>query len=207
MLPRLLILAALVGCEAALPNAVVTVEDPLEVARGADELQIGSFDEAPISKRLTGGFPTTFLLTHDKAGVLPIRIDALQAGEVLGRATGEVDMASGAGQLSLKRPCDDDAGCDDQDFCTGVERCVDGVCARGISPCSIGSSLEGCVSQGECDPASRSCRFELFPGIDDRNACTLDLCDGTHVPLDEGSCSMGGQPGRCVRGTCTSTGA
>lgn len=205
MLLRFLSLVLLFGCEAAAPHAVVTVEDPLGVARTADALQIGSFDEPPVTKPLTGGLPATFLLTHDKVGVLPIQVDALSAGEVVARAAGEVDLSAGAAQLTLQRPCGEDAECDDDDFCTGVERCIDGICAGGGSPCSIGTSLEGCVSAGTCDPATKSCRFELFPGIDDGNACTLDLCDGTHVPLEDGACVAQGRPGRCIQGTCTST--
>ncbi len=77
--------------------------------------------------------------------------------------------------------CLDDGDCDDGEFCTGVERCIDAVCVAGTPPdCDDGlfcngtevcESGFGCVSPGNPCPDPDSC---------DEND---DSCGGCHTPI------------------------
>ncbi|MFQ5590940.1 MAG: hypothetical protein ACE5HE_07250 [Phycisphaerae bacterium] len=74
--------------------------------------------------------------------------------------------------------CDTDAQCDDGDFCTGVETCVDGRCVASGDPC-LGEPVKS-----KCDEFANAC-VECLDGAldcDDGDVCTDDLCpDGECV--------------------------
>ncbi|NOT02246.1 MAG: right-handed parallel beta-helix repeat-containing protein [Phycisphaerales bacterium] len=57
--------------------------------------------------------------------------------------------------------------CSDSQFCNGVERCQNGVCAAGAPPC---------VGPAACNEFTDVCGCALNSDCDDGNACTNNLC-------------------------------
>ena len=91
-------------------------------------------------------------------------------------------------RVEARRAAVDDScgdGCDDGDFCNGVEACADGECAAGASPCSANQT---------CDEESDRC-FTLC--VEDAECEDGLYCNGVEVCVD-GACAAGATP--CAAG-------
>lgn len=198
-------LGALVACSD--PEfVVVTVKDPEARAVGADELRIYGMTDEPEVRSLEAPFPVTFALTHPEPIRTEITVEAREGRSVVGRAGVVVNFARGSGVTAiLGRPCGGNGECDDDLFCNGRERCLDGVCVPGVIPCVLGANQ--CVT-ARCDEERDACVVAVDPNLDDRELCTIDTCgsDGpVHAPLPDGElCDWFGvvQSGVCTGGTC-----
>lgn len=192
-------LLTLAACSPA--GALVQVEDPQQVARDADRLEVWtSARPEPSSVELPeDGFPVTFVLTGQEGLTGEVFVGA-RAGErriAVGSAQVELSKASPSVVIALEAGCDSDQDCDDGRFCTGAERCSLGRCVQGDLPC--GAAFEGCVTW-VCVEAAAACEVALEAVLDDREPCTEDLCwlgevrhparpDGTPCPT--GLCEGG----------------
>ncbi len=132
---------------------------------------------------------------------------AMQGGDA--GASGGVGASAGASGASLGGragvgggvPCASELDCDDLVGCT-VDTCDDGLCEH--TP-SHAVCQNGVVCDGDevCDP-SVGCRPGVPPSCDDKDACTIDVCDEPtagckHLPRDA---DQDGDPdGHCVGGT------
>jgi len=83
-------------------------------------------------------------------------------------------------------PCNEDADCDDADFCNGTELCIDGACAAGADPCPDDGVF--CNGTESCDLATDTCESSGDP-------CTAD-----GLQCDEAA-------GACTEGTACTTDA
>jgi hypothetical protein len=108
-------------------------------------------------------------------------------------------------------PSPSGSSCEDGNVCNGAERC------DGAGQCLAGSSLgagtacpDGDVCNGDetCNGFG-SCLPGTPPEVNDRNACTTDVCDATggvsHVAVPDGTACFG--IGVCTAGTCSVSGA
>lgn len=198
-----LVALAWIGCAPA--GALVQVEDPDGVAFGADELRVQTSARAEAEVLLLQGmaFPVTFTLTGDDGLVGAVRVGAWASGAALavGEAPVRLSGATPSVVVSLAEACARDLDCSDGAFCTGEERCQDGRCVSGPTPC--GAAPGGC-GEVECDEEAAACEVRLPEGLDDRDPCTEDLCRAgviSHAPVPEGAACVGAV-GVCRRGQC-----
>ena len=90
--------------------------------------------------------------------------------------------------------CFEDAECDDEDLCNGVEICLDNVCIPG-APVDCGAPGP-CHASVTCEPSTGQCELEALPvgtDCDDGLICNgLSICDGV------GNCTPGGGAPVCA---------
>ncbi len=100
--------------------------------------------------------------------------------------------------------CNLDSDCDDGLFCSGVERCVNGACQAGSTPCGAGTTCDEATAM--CQPA-QGCSADT--DCDDDNPCTEDACVNlTCISVNiSGACDDGvfcNGPETCQSGSCVS---
>jgi cysteine-rich repeat protein len=130
-------------------------------------------------------FPTSYVVVApDGSGELVLEVEALaRDGSVVGRATGRVTLVRQRGvgaELTLGRPCNTPADCQDGSFCNGAETCVERVCFPAPPaeiPCP--ASPHACV-QVTC--------------LEDALACSVRADHGSCAPL---STDAGTEPTYC----------
>lgn len=160
----------LVGLVAACqpPHAVVTVEDPFDVASGATTIAVGPSLESLESRDFDGAFPTTLTVVGEDGQALTVWVEASAAGSVLARGTGVVELDAGESASLVVRigpPCDADESCDDGVFCNGEETCGPALaCIQGPPACL---TPHGCV-EATCMEEAQACdvqvRHDMCPG-------------------------------------------
>jgi hypothetical protein len=100
--------------------------------------------------------------------------------------------------------CTEDAGCDDGDYCNGIEICVDEVCQPGTDPCQD----DGFYCNGEevgCDEENDMCEHSgnPCPGhqacVEESDACVDKECS-TNEECDDGRFCNGTEV--CTNGLC-----
>ena len=123
------------------PNAVLTVQDPDNVALGAASLGVGPDLDALEKKDLDGHpFPVTLALTTDRRiyeGEVWVEAYASD-GTPIGRGFSKADIHEDNPStvlVTLAKPCDKDENCDDGVFCNGAETCRD---RSGLKPAEPG---------------------------------------------------------------------
>lgn len=112
---------------------------------------------------------------------------------------GEDDAGRSDGALT----CVSDVDCDDADFCTGEERCVEGACVAGDSPCGPGTRCVasqrrcevGCTTDADGDGAiARECGGTDCDDDDPRRyPGATEICDPDDVDEDCDPTTFGGR--------------
>ncbi|MEW5854849.1 MAG: DUF4215 domain-containing protein [Myxococcota bacterium] len=153
-------------------------------------------------------FPITYsVLSRSGEGDLVVEVEALgQNGEPMGRGKGTVKLLARKGvnmEIQLRRSCQDNAECTNNQYCDGEERCEDRACVDGTPPC--GATVE-CVDVeckediDRCVTTPVSSRCDEGSYCDPARGCRLGIgCD------DDGDCAGEGSfcnPQLCVDGRC-----
>lgn len=144
-----------------------------------------------------GPYAHAILNTDNRTLVAVIERDALEPGSgpvvLLADANGFLDPGIGtvglADNITLMRnifrfaagECKDDEDCDDGSFCTGAERCENGLCIPGSFPCEWGKG---------CHESSDTCG----PCVADANCDDGLFCDGVEACGVGGVCQAGEDP-------------
>ncbi len=206
-----MIVGSLLACQDG-PFALVFVEDPEGLARGADRLvvldplDLTVWSEASISGR---SFPMSVSLVDQKDGLRRLALEArLKNDQVLGRGLARVRFNEGnndAVVVALGPSCVSfRCGEAEDDECTTV---LDhGVC---VTATSTNSRPQYCDRMLGCQPRP-PCDFDAdgVADVDDDNPCTLDGCSSENTVLnifrpDGALCSAQGvADGECHEGAC-----
>ena len=101
---------------------------------------------------------------------------------------------------------DDTGSCDDGLFCTVNDRCENGSCIGGDSPCDDGVAC----TRDVCNEQSDECEYQARDWLcGDENVCTVDVCNtqlGCLNPAtnEGGACTTpANQEGTCLSGVCS----
>lgn len=87
----------------------------------------------------------------------------------------EVTPGEDGGTFDAAQRCASDGECDDGRFCNGVERCLDGTCVAGASPCGPGTN---------CDEESERCALGCDIDADGDGAIAI-ICGGDDCDDDD----------------------
>lgn len=137
---------------------------------------------------------------------IPVALFALALAALLAcgdSSSGDDDAGRPDGAIDGALACTDDVDCDDRDFCTGEERCVEGACVAGVSPCGAGTRCLpverrcelGCTTDEDGDGAiARECGG---PDCDDTDARrrpgATEVCDDEQLDEDCDPTTFGGR--------------
>lgn len=177
----LIIAALLCSCAKQPPNAVLTVQDPDNVALGAVGLGVGPDLDALERKDLDGHpFPVTLALTTDRRIYEgEVWVEAYTSdGTAIGRGFSKADIHEDNPStvlVTLAKPCDKDENCDDGVFCNGAETCRNRSCLKPAEPCGIGAFA--CVSAA-CVESMGMCTVE----VDHSKCAPIVRPDGSMTP-------------------------
>ena len=126
----------------------------------------------------------TWTLTADKAGyqTSSVSITVESADQYIRK---DIDMGPRS-----RSSCGDDADCDDELFCNGVETCVDGTCQPGTGPCTDDSlycnGVESCDEESDiCEHSGSPCPGHLAC-VEENDQCVEKEC-ASNTDCDNGA--------------------
>ena len=220
-LALLLSLLVTTGCRDTLPSLFLHIEDPQALGASQHRVTVEADGLAPATvtrpeqaaASLTGSQTLRLLLPDAAVGLTArVRVEALKAGTVVGRAEGSVEIVSGKETpLSVVLAPVDDA-CPSGNCACNATTCPNGCCQDGrcitasVEACgTAGGACASCASDSSdrCLEGACRCGTELPCAGDYR--CEDGACVPTSVPACETASDCVSPPGQCheAQGTCS----